>query len=108
MSLSSKRKIMPLKSPDQVINQVKSIKPMLYEQYHITRIGIFGSTIRGDRTDESDIDILVEFSEPPGLFRFMEIENLLSDLLNTPVDLVEINGIKPRLKDRILSEIAYV
>jgi predicted nucleotidyltransferase len=99
---------MPPKTSDQVINQVRTLKPMLSEQYHIIRIGIFGSTIRGDRTEGSDIDILVEFSEPPGLFRFMEIENLLSDILNAPVDLVEIHGIKPRLKDRILSEVAYV
>ena len=99
---------MPDKTPDKVINQVKAIKPLLSEQYHITRIGIFGSVIRGDYTDESDIDILVEFSEPPGLFKFLEIENYLSDTLNAPVDLVEITGIKPRLKDRILCEVAYV
>jgi len=99
---------MPTMTQDQIIDQVKTIKPILFTQYHITRIGIFGSVIKGDWTDESDIDILVEFSDPPGLFRFIEIENFLSDTLNAPVDLVEINGIKPRLKNRILSEVAYV
>ncbi len=99
---------MPLKTPEEVISQVKSIKSILSEQYHVTRIGIFGSAIRGDRTEKSDIDILVEFSEPPGLFRFLEIEQFLSDTLHAPVDLVEINGIKPRLKSRIVSEVVYV
>ncbi len=99
---------MPPIQPDQIIERVRSIKPSLCEQYHITRIGIFGSVLRDDYSEKSDIDILVEFSEPPGLFRFIEIENLLSDTLHAPVDLVEISGIKPRIKERILSEVAYV
>lgn len=81
---------------------LKSLKPRLSDQYHITSIGVFGSVIHGTQTDESDIDVLVEFSDPPGLFGFIEIENSLSDILKVRVDLVDAEGIKPRLKRRIL------
>ncbi|MFH0967646.1 MAG: hypothetical protein V1862_08195 [Methanobacteriota archaeon] len=50
----------------------------------------------------------MEFSDPPGLFRFIEIEDLLSDILHARVDLVDAEGIKPRLRNRILSEVRYV
>jgi uncharacterized protein len=93
---------------DLIISILQSLKPRLTEQYHITRIGVFGSVIRGTQTDGSDIDLLVEFSDPPGLFGFMEIEHFLSDTLHAHVDLVDVEGIKPRLKTRILSEVRYV
>ena len=93
---------------DTIVSTLQSLKPRLTEQYHITRIGVFGSVIRGTQTDESDIDLLVEFSDPPGLFGFMEIEEFLSDTLHAHVDLVDAEGIKPRLKTRILSEVRYV
>ena len=93
---------------DVIVSTLQSLKPRLTEQYHITRIGIFGSIITGTHTDESDIDLLVEFSDPPGLFGFMEIEEFLSDTLHARVDLVDAEGIKPRLKTRILSEVRYV
>ena len=93
---------------DTIISILQSIKPRLSEQYHITRIGVFGSVTKGTQTDDSDIDILVEFSDSPGLFRFIEIEAFLSDTLQARVDLVDAEGIKPRLKTRILSEVIYL
>jgi hypothetical protein len=99
---------MSSQTTDTIVSTLQMLKPQLSEQYQIARIGIFGSVIRGTQTDESDIDVLVEFSEPPGLFRFMEIEDFLSDTLHARVDLVDAEGIKPRLKTRILSEVRYV
>lgn len=95
-------------SRDHIISTLHSLKPHLSQQYQITSIGVFGSVIRGTQTDTSDIDVLVTFSDPPGLFRFMEIEEMLSDTLHAHVDLVDAEGIKPRLKSRILSEVRYV
>ncbi|PWR74518.1 DNA polymerase III subunit beta [Methanospirillum lacunae] len=93
---------------NSITSILQSLKPRLSERYHITRIGVFGSVTKGTQTDESDVDILVEFSDPPGLFRFMEIEAFLSDTLQARVDLVDVEGIKPRLKTRILSEVIYL
>ena len=99
---------MPSSTSESIISTLQTLKPRLAEEYQITRIGIFGSVIKGTRTDESDIDILVEFSDPPGLFRFMEIEERLSDILHARDDLVDAEGIKPRLRGRILSEVRYL
>lgn len=99
---------MPKIQTEIIINTLKTLKPRLADQYNITRIGVFGSVIHGTQNEESDIDVLVEFSVPPGLFKFMEIEEYLSDNLHARVDLVDTEGIKPRLKMRILSEVHYV
>ncbi|WP_394698647.1 nucleotidyltransferase family protein [uncultured Methanospirillum sp.] len=73
----------------------------------MTRIGVFGSIIKGTQIDEHDGDLRVEFSDPPGLFRFIEIEAYLSDALQAGIYIVDAEGIKPRLKTRILSEVRY-
>ena len=79
----------------------------LRETYKVRRLGIFGSVVRGEEKI-NDIDLLVEFSEPIGLFKFMELEGFLSKVLNKKVDLVTKNAIKPIVKEEILSEAVYV
>ncbi len=80
-------------------------KKELYEKYKIKEIGVFGSFVRGE---ESDIDILVEFEEVPGLIKFIEIEEYLSKLLGRKVDLVRKPAIRKELSHRILKEVVYV
>jgi predicted nucleotidyltransferase len=74
----------------------------------VQTIGIFGSYVRGEQKKKSDLDILVEFSEPIGLFKFVELEDFLSQELNLKVDLVMKDALKPRIKDSILKEAIYV
>jgi predicted nucleotidyltransferase len=85
-----------------------SHKEELNKKYKVKEIGIFGSYVRNEQTKKSDIDVLVTFSETIDLFTFVELENYLSDLLGVKVDLVMKDGIKPRLKERILNEAVYV
>lgn len=88
---------------DQNLIQIK-------QQYHIKQLGIFGSYIRGEATENSDLDILVEF-EPQasfGLLTFCELENYLSDLLAIKVDLVMKDGLKPHIGKNILQEVIYL
>ncbi len=56
-------------------------KPLLAEEYKVKEIGIFGSFARGEQVEESDVDILVGFSEPISFFRFIDLEDHLSDIL---------------------------
>ena len=79
----------------------------LRRDYSVRRLGIFGSVARGNQTVSSDVDILVDFTHPLGLFRFVELENHLSQLLGKPVDLVTKNALKPIVKDQILQETIY-
>ncbi len=83
-------------------------KPELRREYFIRRLGIFGSTVRGDATPQSDVDVLVEFEKPIGLFDFVRLEEDLSTLLGKKVDLVTKNALKPMIKGEILRETVYV
>lgn len=96
------------KNIKEVKNIIASNKAILKDGYKIKSIGVFGSYAKDQNTKKSDIDILVEFSESPGLFKFMEIEEFLSRILKTKVDLVTKNALKPAIKDQILQEVVYV
>lgn len=86
------------------IEEIKGrITPVL-RKHNIRRAGIFGSVATGENSSDSDVDILVELGESISLLDFISIKLELEDLLETPVDLVEYQAIKPRLKSRILSE----
>ena len=93
------------------LNQIRSVlsnnKNSLKQKYKISKIGIFGSYCRNDATKESDVDILVEFSEPIGL-DFVLLAEELELLLGNKVDLVSLKAVKPRLKKYIEEDLIYV
>jgi len=85
--------------------------PELTSRYKVTSLGIFGSYIRGEADEESDIDLLVDLVEgekPLTLLEFIALENRLSDLLGAKVDLVERSALKPAIGRRILEEVETV
>ena len=88
--------------------KLKEQKKYLKEKYQITNIGIFGSYARGEETDSSDIDILVEFNKVPDLFKYIDAEIYLEKILQKKVDLVEKKSIRKELKERILQEVQYI
>ena len=96
----------------QEMEKIKAIlnkhRDELREKYKIAEIGIFGSYIRGEQKKESDIDILVEFSEPISLLDLIAAENYISDLIGRKVDLVPRENIRPELKQVILDEVVYI
>lgn len=96
----------------QTIEKLKATlalhKEELRQKYKVKEIGFFGSYARQEQKKKSDVDVLVTFYETIDLFSFIELENYLSDLLGIKVDLVMKEGIKPRLKEKILSEAIYV
>ena len=82
-------------------------KNYLKENFSVKKIGIFGSYTRGEETSKSDVDILVEFSEPLG-WEFFDLKDFLEEILSKKVDLVTENGIRPQMKEKILNEVIYV
>ena len=96
----------------KTINEIKKIvefhKGEFKEKYGVKSIGIFGSYLRKEQTQTSDIDVLVEFEKPIGLVEFVGLKNHLSDLLEMKVDLVMKKALKPGIGRRILSEVVYV
>lgn len=81
----------------------RKILPVL-KRYGVKRAGLFGSCVRGEIRENSDIDILVEIEEDISLLDFVGIKLELEEALGRKVDLVEYNTIKPLLKKRILEE----
>jgi hypothetical protein len=79
--------------------------PELQKSYGVESLAIFGSMAREEAGPDSDIDVLVRFQmEPPGLFAFVRLERHLSELLGQRVDLVMETALKPRVREKILSE----
>lgn len=89
---------------EEIKQKLREHKPELEEKYNVINIGIFGSYVYGTQTSKSDVDILVEFSQPLGLIQFIRLEEELEDILGLKVDLVPKKGIKIDLKDTILKE----
>jgi len=97
-----------MKKIDTIKTKLKELTPLLKEKFKVKRIGIFGSYLRGEEKKGSDLDILVEFEEEPGLFEFLELEDYLSKILKIKVDLVMKNALKPIIGKHILSEVIYL
>lgn len=96
-----------MKTQKEIIDSLKKNSQLLHD-YHVRRIGIFGSYAKGSAADGSDIDILVDFSEAITLPQYVHLSDTLTELLATKADIVPLKGIKPYLKDRILSEVVWV
>ena len=96
--------------------QTEEIKSRLAEQrteirktFHVKKIGVFGSFVRGKQTRRSDVDILVEFKKGhKDFFNYMRLKYYLEASLGRRVDLVVKEAVKPRLKERIFKEVVYV
>ncbi|MHB2155177.1 nucleotidyltransferase family protein [Calditrichota bacterium GD2] len=92
-------------------NDLKNIRtklrkelPKLRSEFYVNSLEIFGSFVRNEQTADSDLDILVTFSQAPSLFKFIELEEYLSGILGIKVDLVMKSSLKPHIGKRIISE----
>lgn len=96
-----------METKSEVMLKLKEIKPLLFEDYSVKTIGIFGSYANETQTSESDIDILVEFEKPIG-WKFFTLELYLEQVLGRKVDLVTRSGLKDQIKTQILNQLEYV
>ena len=87
--------------------KLRQVKQQLAEKYHVNSIGLFGSIVRADFKPDSDIDIMVDFSQPIGI-EFIDLADDLEKLLGRKVDLVSKAGIRPQYYKAIESDIRYV
>ncbi|MBI4676484.1 MAG: nucleotidyltransferase family protein [Elusimicrobia bacterium] len=91
-----------------MVRTLKAHMPELSREFGVKKAGIFGSYARGEQVGNSDLDVLVEFRSPIGLFRFMDLEERLRRLLGVKVDLVSVGALKPRIGRCILREVVFV
>ena len=74
------------------------------EAFGVSRLALFGSFARGDEGPESDVDVLVEFARPIGLFEFVRLRRRLEGLLLRPVDLVTPAALRSHTREQVLRE----
>ena len=97
-----------MKTLEEIKQWLVQNKSLLKERYKVRELGVFGSYVRQEQTEASDVDVLVEFSDTPSLLKFVNLENYLKDNLGVKVDLVHKSGPKPRIGERILAEVVYL
>ena len=92
---------------ETILEKLRDYKPELQRKYPISRLGLFGSYARGEATENSDIDVAVEFNGPMGL-NFVAMANEIEDLFGTKVDVVPKRSIKPIYLSSVEKDILYV
>ena len=96
----------------KTLKEIKKIltehKPELKEKYQVNKIGIFGSYARNEQSKKSDLDILVDFKNPVGLFKQAGLWNYLDNITKMKTDMVCFKKIRPELKKNILHEVVYL
>lgn len=85
-----------MKKNEDIKVKLESLKPLLKERYQVETVGFFGSYALGEQKKKSDLDVLVEFSQPNtiDLFDFIELEEFISKKLGITVDLVTKSALK--------------
>lgn len=86
------------------IDEIKKKIIPVFKQYEVSKAAIFGSFVRGEETDESDIDFLVELPEKASLLDLAGLKIDLEELLGKNVDVITYDSLHPLLRDRILKE----
>ena len=97
-----------MKNLDQIKAVLSQDKPIIQKKYHVSELGIFGSYVRGEQKEDSDIDVLIDYTEAPSLLELLDLEFYLSDLLGIKADVVTKKGLKSRYRKRILAEVVYI
>ena len=93
---------------NQLLETLRPQLPLLREDYNVETLEVFGSYVRQEQKTDSDLDILVTFTEAPSLLKFIRLENHLSDMLGIRVDLVMKDSLKPAIGELILREAVMV
>lgn len=91
----------------EILSKLAELKPILYKDYAVKEIGLFGSYSDNSNTEESDIDILIELEKPIG-WKFFTLELFLENVFNKKIDLVTKNALKEQIKDQILKQVNFV
>jgi len=100
-----------MRTLDDIIGLIEEHKEEIRKKFRVKEIGVFGSYVRGEMKETSDVDVLVEFEENAkvSLIDFLKLENYLSEILGVVrVDLVEKGALKPNIGKRVLKETVFV
>jgi predicted nucleotidyltransferase len=97
-----------MKTLDEIVITLEEQMPLLQEQFKVKKMGILGSLARGEQKEAEDVDILVQFSEPVGAVKYLNLENYLSSMLDMEVNLVLKMGLSYRIAQQVLKEALFI
>ncbi len=96
-----------MKTLSEIKQSLSKNKNRLFDKYPISSLAIFGSYARNEQTEESDLDLVVEFDNNIGI-RFIDLADEIESLMGFKVDLISRKAIKDRYFQRIKSDLIYV
>ncbi len=91
---------------DEIL-QALSEHQLQLKQLGVASLAVFGSVARDEAAEDSDVDVLVEFDQPVGLFELVRLRLRLEEILDRPVDLVTLDALRPSMREQIHDEAIY-
>jgi len=92
---------------EEILSLLKNLKSEIKTKYRVKNLGLFGSYVKKEQQEASDIDILVDFEEDADLFHLIGLSLFLEENFNVKVDVVSKSALKEELRDNILQEVIY-
>ena len=90
-----------------ILQRLRMLKPVLQEKYGVSELALFGSYSRDEQTGKSDIDIMVDFSQPVGI-EYLDVVYLLQEAFeDVPVQVVAKKAIRQKYYDRLKNDLLY-
>ena len=96
-----------MKTKEEVIAILGTLKPIIADAFKVRSIALFGSFARGEQTESSDVDIIVDVDSSIGL-DFIDLADLIEEKLGIATDVIPADGIKPRYRNFIAKDLLYV
>jgi len=93
---------------ENILTKLRALKPVITEQYKARNIELFGSYVRREQAEGSDIDILVDFKDGADLFDLIGLAQFLEEKLQRKVDVVPKRALRPELRDAVFREAVSV
>jgi hypothetical protein len=97
-----------MKTKEDVLKTLDSLKAELTEKFKVEKIGLFGSFARGEQQGESDVDVLVEFSDDADLFDLVRLSLYLEEQLQRKVDVVTHRALRDEMRMSVLQEVSFL
>lgn len=97
-----------MKSLEEVKEIISKHKNEVERKFKVKSLGLFGSYVKGNQSNKSDIDIIVTFKEPVSLLHIVSLENYMSDLLGIKADIVPEKNIRDEIKRDVLKEVIFI
>jgi len=97
-----------MKTKDSILQTLRGMKSDLASQYHVRSLALFGSYSRGDQTEQSDVDILVEFDKPISGLTFVRLAEDIERKVGMATDVVPADAVKSRYRNVIQKDLIYV